>query len=164
MCTCISSCPKRRGITRRCSQRTPIATRRVCVSGWRWVGYILAEDYVRAMHLRDVLSRAVNTALKGCDALLLPAQPIPAPELGATTVEIDGTREPVRAAMLRLTQLFNITRSPVDRPPAGTTNDGWPIGMQLVGHLRATRRLIDLAARVERYSTGGDGSVGGGTG
>ncbi len=126
--------------------------------------YVLAEDYVRALHLRDVLARAVNAVLQRCDALLLPAQPIPAPELGAATVEIDGTREPVRGAMLRLTQLFNMTGHPVIALPAGTTGDGWPVGMQLVGHAGATDRLIRIARTVERYSTGGDGSVGGGTG
>ena len=83
--------------------------------------YILAEDYVRAMHLRTVLRRAVDAALKGCDALLLPTLPIPAPVLGAATVDIDGTTEPVRAVMLRLTQLFNITGHPAIAMPAGTT-------------------------------------------
>ena len=126
--------------------------------------YLLAEDYVRAMHLRDVLRHAVDAALEGCDALLLPAQPIPAPDLGVATVDVDGTKEPVRAAMLRLTQLFNITGHPAIAFPAGTTENGWPIGMQLVGHLGAARQLMRVAARVEPYSTGGEGSVGGGTG
>jgi aspartyl-tRNA(Asn)/glutamyl-tRNA(Gln) amidotransferase subunit A len=126
--------------------------------------YVLAEDYVRAMHLREVLRTAVNETLKSCDALLLPAQPIPAPELGATTVDVDGSREPVRAVMLRLTQLFNITGHPVIAIPAGTTDDGWPVGIQLVGRTDATGQLLDIAATVEAYSTGGDGSVGGGTG
>jgi aspartyl-tRNA(Asn)/glutamyl-tRNA(Gln) amidotransferase subunit A len=126
--------------------------------------YILAEDYVRALQLRNVLSGAVDRALLGCDALLLPTQPIPAPILGEATVDVDGTREPVRAAMLRLTQLFNITGHPAIAVPAGTTDDGWPVSMQLVGHLAGTTRLIQVAALVERYSTGGDGSVGGGTG
>jgi aspartyl-tRNA(Asn)/glutamyl-tRNA(Gln) amidotransferase subunit A len=126
--------------------------------------YVLAEDYVRAMHLREVLRRSVNAALEGCDALILPAQPIPAPDLGVAMVDIDGTKEPVRGAMLRLTQLFNITGHPAIALPAGTTRDGWPIGLQLVGHLGAASRLMRLAARVEPYSTGGDGSVGGGTG
>lgn len=126
--------------------------------------YLLAEDYVRAMQLREVLRTAVNDALKGCDALLLPAQPIPAPELGSATVDVDGSREPVRATMLRLTQLFNITGHPSIALPAGTTNDGWPIGIQLVGHADATSQLLEVAATVEPYSTGGDGSVGGGTG
>ena len=126
--------------------------------------YVLAEDYVRAMHLRNVLRVAVNEALQNCDVLLLPTQPIPAPELGATTVEVDGSREPVRAAMLRLTQLFNITGHPAISLPAGTTDDGWPVGIQLVGQSGTTSQLVQVAATVERYSTGGDGSVGGGTG
>lgn len=126
--------------------------------------YILAEDYVRAQHLQSVLRRSVNEAMKGCDALLLPTQPIPSPVLGAAAVDVDGTPEPVRAVMLRLTQLFNLTGHPAIALPAGTTADGWPVSVQLVGRPRATGRLLDIASTVERYSTGGDGSVGGGTG
>jgi aspartyl-tRNA(Asn)/glutamyl-tRNA(Gln) amidotransferase subunit A len=126
--------------------------------------YVLAEDYVRARHLRTVLRQSVDEAMKGCDALLLPTQPCPAPVLGATTVDIDGIAEPVRAAMLRLTQLFNITGHPAIAIPAGTTGDGWPVSVQLVGPHEATARLLEIASTVERYSTGGDGSVGGGTG
>jgi aspartyl-tRNA(Asn)/glutamyl-tRNA(Gln) amidotransferase subunit A len=126
--------------------------------------YVLAEDYVRARHLQAVLRRAVENALQGCDALLLPAQPIPAPLLGATTVDLDGTPEPVRATMLRLTQLFNMTGHPAVALPAGSTPEGWPVGVQLVGRHGRTGQLLALAAEVERYSTGGDGSVGGGTG
>jgi aspartyl-tRNA(Asn)/glutamyl-tRNA(Gln) amidotransferase subunit A len=106
----------------------------------------------------------VNAALGGCDALLLPAQPVPAPLLGATTVDVDGTAEPVRAAMLRLTQLFNITGHPAIALPSGATTDGWPLSLQLVGHIGRTRDLLNVARVVERYITGGAGSVGGGTG
>lgn len=126
--------------------------------------YILAEDYARALHLRTVLRRAVEGAMTGCDALLLPTLAIPAPTLGATTVDVDGTQEPIRAAMLRLTQLFNVTGHPAIALPAGTTDDGWPVSVQLVGRLDGTSRLIEIASVVEAYSTGGDGSVGGGTG
>jgi Asp-tRNA(Asn)/Glu-tRNA(Gln) amidotransferase A subunit family amidase len=86
------------------------------------------------------------------------------PNSGATTVDIDGFREPVRGAMLRLTQLFNVTGHPAISIPAGTTDEGWPVGVQLVGHTGATGQLLRIAATTERYSTGGDGSVGGGTG
>ena len=61
----------------------------------------------------------MDAALSGCDALLLPTQPIPAPVLGAASVDVDGAPEPVRAAMLRLTQLFNITGHPAIALPAG---------------------------------------------
>ncbi len=126
--------------------------------------YILAEDYVRAMFLRRVLTRAVSRALRGCDALILPTLPIPAPPIGAAAVDVDGQKEPVRAVMLRLTQLFNMTGHPAIALPAGRTRDGWPVSLQLVGAPNDTGGLLELAAAVELYMIGGDGSVGGGTG
>jgi aspartyl-tRNA(Asn)/glutamyl-tRNA(Gln) amidotransferase subunit A len=111
--------------------------------------YILAEDYVRALHLRTMLRRAVDRAFEGCDALLLPTLPIPAPVLGEASIDVDGTKEPVRAAMLRLTQLFNITGHPAIALPAGTTADGWPVSVQLVGRHGGTERLLAVAAAVE---------------
>jgi aspartyl-tRNA(Asn)/glutamyl-tRNA(Gln) amidotransferase subunit A len=125
--------------------------------------YILAEDYVRARFLRGVLTEAVGRALDGCDGLLLPTLPIPAPPIGAATIDLDGTQEPVRAAMLRLTQLFNLTGHPAIALPAGRTRDGWPVSMQLVGHPNDTDGLLEVAEAVA-YMIGGDGSVGGGTG
>ena len=74
--------------------------------------YLLAEDYVRARAGRDVLQREVDLALSGYDALVLPTLPIPAPPLGATTVQVGGKEESVRSLMLRLTQLFNLTGQP----------------------------------------------------
>lgn len=111
--------------------------------------YILAEDYVRALALRAMLTRAVDVALDGCDALLLPTLPIAAPLIGATTVEVAGRQEPVRAVMLRLTQLFNITGHPAIALPAGVTEDGWPVSLQLVGRTNRTDALLQVAARVE---------------
>ena len=96
------------------------------------------------------MRRAVEKALEGCDALLLPTMPIPAPILGAASVDVDGTKEPVRAVMLRLTQLFNISGHPAIALPAGVTSDGWPVSVQLVGHHGKTERLLSIAAAVER--------------
>ncbi|HVD90908.1 MAG TPA: amidase [Vicinamibacterales bacterium] len=127
-------------------------------------GYILAEDYLRAMHARTVLRRAVDRALEGLDALVLPALAIPAPPLGASSVAVGKTTEPVRAIMLRLTQLFNVTGHPAIAIPCGQGRDGLPRGLQLVGHRGGTERLLAVAAAVERQIIGGAGSVGGGTG
>src|SRR4029453_16961481 len=74
--------------------------------------YVLAEDYVRGMRIREALAREVDKALEGRDALLLPTMAVPAPLIGAATVEVDGVTQPVRAAMLKLTQLFNMTGHP----------------------------------------------------
>ena len=126
--------------------------------------YVLAEDYVRAMHARTVLRNSVDKALEGLDALLLPAVPIGAPAIGAGSVTIQGKTEPVRAMMLRLTQLFNITGHPAIAIPCGRGHDGLPRGLQLVGHRGGTERLLAVAATVERQIIGGAGSVGGGAG
>ena len=130
--------------------------------------YVLAEDYVRAMRLRDVLREEVDGALHGCDALLLPALAIPAPPIGASTVSVDGAVLPVRAAMLKLTQLFNLTGHPAIALPAGVGSDGLPRAIQLVGRRGQTARLLQIAAAAEaalqRQMTAGPGSVGGGTG
>jgi aspartyl-tRNA(Asn)/glutamyl-tRNA(Gln) amidotransferase subunit A len=125
-------------------------------------GYILGEDYVRAMRLRERLRARVDAALDHCDALLLPTQPMGAPPIGAATVEIGGTPVPVRAAMLRLTQLFNITGHPATALPAGAGRDGLPRSVQVAG--RSSAAVLAISREVERYSSGGAGSVGGGTG
>ena len=112
--------------------------------------YVLAEDYLRAMHARAALRRAVDRTLEGLDALLLPALPIGAPVLGAGSVTIGAAVEPVRAMMLRLTQLFNVTGHPAIALPCGVGRDGLPRAIQLVGHRGSTERLLAVAAAVER--------------
>ena len=112
--------------------------------------YILAEDYARALHARSVLRRAVDQALEGLDALLLPAMAIPAPPAGAASVPVGESREPVRAVMLRLTQLFNISGHPAIAVPCGRGADGLPRAIQLVGHRGRTANLLAVAAAVER--------------
>ena len=58
--------------------------------------YVLAEDYARAQRGREVLRAEVDRALADVDALVLPTLPIPAPPIGAATVEVSGKSESVR--------------------------------------------------------------------
>ena len=53
--------------------------------------------------------------------------------------------------MLRLTQLFNLTGHPAITMPCGVTNEGLPVGAQLVGRRNATSAVLDVAASIERY-------------
>jgi aspartyl-tRNA(Asn)/glutamyl-tRNA(Gln) amidotransferase subunit A len=112
--------------------------------------YLLGEDYARAMRLRAALTRAVDRALDNCDALLLPTLPIAAPRLGATTVEVAGTSEPTRAAMLRLTQLFNMTGHPALALPAPQNVDALPRSVQIVGRRHQTESLLEIGRSVAR--------------
>ena len=98
---------------------------------------------------REVLRREVDAALAGRDALILPALPIPAPPIGATTLQIGNTHEAVRSLMLRLTQLFNLTGHPALALPCGRTTSGLPCGLQLVGARLHTEDLLRAALSVE---------------
>jgi aspartyl-tRNA(Asn)/glutamyl-tRNA(Gln) amidotransferase subunit A len=112
--------------------------------------YVLAQDYVRALNGRDLLRAEVDSALAGCDALVLPTLPIAAPPRGTESVVINGAKEPVRALMLRLTQLFNVTGHPAISIPCGVTSDGLPVGLQLVGHRSQTEALLSVALIAEQ--------------
>jgi aspartyl-tRNA(Asn)/glutamyl-tRNA(Gln) amidotransferase subunit A len=111
--------------------------------------YIRSEDYVRAQNARRVLTAEVEAALDGHDALILPSMPIVPPPVGAETVSIDGKDEQVRALMLRCTQLFNVTGHPAIALPCGTTEDGLPCSVQLVGRREQTDALVRVALAVE---------------
>ena len=111
--------------------------------------YILAEDYVRAQRGRDVLTCEVREALNGRDALLLPSLPVPATKLGSPTVTVCGVEEPVRNITLRLTQLFNITGHPAISLPCGRTDEGLPVGAQIVGGRNRTSEMLEVAGAVE---------------
>jgi len=114
---------------------------------------ISAVDYLAARDMRDVLRRAVDAALGGCDALVLPTLPIVAPKLGAADVAMDnGETLPVRTAMLRLTQLFNITGHPAISLPI--RSDGLPVGLQLVGRRDRTEQLLSVSSAVSRMLLG----------
>jgi aspartyl-tRNA(Asn)/glutamyl-tRNA(Gln) amidotransferase subunit A len=113
--------------------------------------YILAEDYVRALAGRDLLRREVDAALGQHDALVLPTLPIPPPRLGASTVEVNGSAQPVRNVMLRLTQLFDVTGHPAIAIPTGLTAAGLPCSLQLVGG--QTDALLRVALACEKHIT-----------
>jgi len=111
--------------------------------------YLLAEDYVRALAGRDVLRREIDAALSQHDALILPALPIPAPPIGASTVRVGSSDESVRTIMLRLTQPFNVTGHPAISLPSGRTSNGLPCSFQLVGCRNQTDALLKVAVACE---------------
>jgi aspartyl-tRNA(Asn)/glutamyl-tRNA(Gln) amidotransferase subunit A len=111
--------------------------------------YVLGEDYARALRGRELIRREVDAALEDRDGVFLPALAIPAPKIGAATVRIGASEEPVRNIMLRCTQAFNVSGHPAVSIPCGHTTDGLPIGAQLVGVHGDTPGLLRVAKAVE---------------
>jgi aspartyl-tRNA(Asn)/glutamyl-tRNA(Gln) amidotransferase subunit A len=109
-----------------------------------------AVEYMSSQDVRTAFRRAVTAALDNCDALALPTLPIVAPPIGAVNADVSGTTEtplPVRAAMLRLTQLFNITGHPAISIPVASA--GLPVGLQLAGGRDRTEMLLRVAHTCE---------------
>lgn len=105
-----------------------------------------AAAYARAQETGAQLTREVADALAGVDVLALPTMAVTAPRLGTTEIAFGDRVEPVRAVMLRLTQLFDITGHPAITIPLGHDR-AWPIGLQLAA--RETPRLLAAAEAIE---------------
>lgn len=122
--------------------------------------HVLAVDYLKAHETARRLGQEVDRALETCDALIVPTLPLVAPPIGVSDVAIDqddgGARMPVRAAMLRLTQPFNLSGHPAISLPLPTS--GLPVGLQVVGRRHRTADLLALAAACEEaLADAGDG-------
>ena len=97
------------------------------------------RPYTRAQAAREVLREEFDEALSGVDALLMPTMPDTAPSLeDASDPGFDYGRN---------TRAADITRLPAVTVPNGT-DDGLPIGLQLMGDAFEEARLLAAAERI----------------
>jgi aspartyl-tRNA(Asn)/glutamyl-tRNA(Gln) amidotransferase subunit A len=119
--------------------------------------FVGGQHYVRAQQVRALIRADVDTALAHRDVLLAPSTPMTAPALGDRQVTLGDGPSPVRPALIRFTQPFNLSGHPSCALPCGFTAAGLPVGMQIVGRpfdeatvLRAAdafQRLTDFHTR-----------------
>ena len=93
-----------------------------------------AHLYQKAMRFRVIMRRQVMAALEGCDVLVTPAQSQPAP-LIATDTDLSSKDAVMRQFFgIRAHRgPFNLAAVPAMSIPCGFTNNGLPVGLQLVG-------------------------------
>lgn len=95
--------------------------------------FISAAAYAKAQRARVAYARAVAAAFERVDLLATPAVAAPAPFRDQETIMIGGGEVSSREALLRLTRVFNLSRSPSASVPCGFSKDGLPIGLMLSG-------------------------------
>ncbi|MSQ72906.1 MAG: amidase [Betaproteobacteria bacterium] len=107
-------------------------------------------DYARSLSRRDALIAAFERFIGGWDALLCPVSlgPAVAHIPFGTPIAIDGRDVPYFIAGTGLTSPFNLTGSPVVVLPLARSDDGLPIGVQLVGRRWGEIPLLALAESV----------------
>ena len=118
--------------------------------GARWS----AVDWANALGQRTAMYRRVHALLQRFDFLLSPTISRPALPVDHDPFEpiaIGGeTAGSVRGAWYPYLWPFNLSGHPAVSLPCGWSADGLPIGLQIVGPWYADRRVLSLAAQLER--------------
>jgi aspartyl-tRNA(Asn)/glutamyl-tRNA(Gln) amidotransferase subunit A len=110
---------------------------------------VRAADYLKALAVRREIQEEFQAAFAHVDAIIAPALPVAAPRIGENEVMIEGEKETVRSALVRLNRPANLTGDPAMSVPCGFTSAGLPIGMQLIGPHWSEARLLAIALAYE---------------
>lgn len=110
-----------------------------------------AEDFTNAVVRRKAAVNAMARFMSRYDFLVTPTLPIlPFPADAEGPAEIDGVPVTVPDSWSPYCYPANLTGQPAISLPAGFTEDGLPVGLQLIGRHLGDHRLITAAAAFER--------------
>lgn len=108
-----------------------------------------AEDFTNAAMVRQDVVNKMWRFMRGYEFLLTPTLCVPPFELNvAGPTEIDGVPVPA-AHWLSFTYPINMTGQPAATVPAGWTEDGLPVGLQIVGRHLDDAMVLRAAAAFE---------------
>lgn len=93
---------------------------------------VSAVDYINAQRLRRHFQEQLHSLFDRFKAFVLPATPVPAPNLGQRSIEWEDGQEDAGLAATRLSRPFNFAGVPVLTLPCGLTSTGLPFAMQIV--------------------------------
>ncbi len=110
---------------------------------------VRAVDYLNAFAVKREIEKEFQAAFARVDAIIAPALPIDAPRIGENELMIEGEKETVRSALVRLNRPANLTGDPAISIPCGFTRAGLPIGLQLIGAHWSEARLLAIALAYE---------------
>lgn len=109
------------------------------------------KDYVQALDERDTFMARLDQALAPWDAWLTPVAATPAfthrPAWSA--IDIDGVSYPHAIANGAYIMPFNLSGHPAVVIPMGQTQNGLPIGLQIVGKRWREMELLNVAQKVD---------------
>jgi aspartyl-tRNA(Asn)/glutamyl-tRNA(Gln) amidotransferase subunit A len=113
---------------------------------------ISGVSYLEAMRWRGPALAAHNAAVAGVDAVLAPVAPVAAPTIAESDVGNSPDAEAVIQRLTRFTRPINYLGLPSLAIPAGFTQSGLPVGMQLIGRSFDEAMLLRIGATFQRVT------------
>lgn len=111
---------------------------------------ISARDYLAARDHQSRVKQEMAAVMSDFDALVMPTAPVPAVSIDTGLIEVNGNTVDGAQILGRLTRLANFTGQSSISVPCGFTDEGLPVGLQLIGHSFGDAALLGLAAGFER--------------
>jgi aspartyl-tRNA(Asn)/glutamyl-tRNA(Gln) amidotransferase subunit A len=111
---------------------------------------VRATHYLQGLEVKRQVERDFESSFQRVDAIIAPTVPITAPLVGEGEVIIDGQKETVRSALVRLNRPANLTGHPAISIPCGFTRDGLAVGLQLIGPKWGEATLLAIAFAFEQ--------------
>jgi Asp-tRNA(Asn)/Glu-tRNA(Gln) amidotransferase A subunit family amidase len=111
--------------------------------------FFKATDLVHAMRHRHRITREYLELMKTVDAIVTPTTAMTAPRIPEEALPNGESNLPVVDALMRFIRIGNLTGFPAISVPVGYSNDGLPIGLQLLARPYEEDLLFRLARVVE---------------
>jgi aspartyl-tRNA(Asn)/glutamyl-tRNA(Gln) amidotransferase subunit A len=132
-----------REIARRLAERMTPSLRQFLERDWT------AEEFTNAVKTRKAVTNTMWRFMRRYDLLLTPTLAVPAFAAESTgPVEIDG-RDVGPSDWSPFTYVMNLTGQPAATVPAGWTEDGLPVGLQIAGRHLADETVLRASAAFE---------------
>jgi aspartyl-tRNA(Asn)/glutamyl-tRNA(Gln) amidotransferase subunit A len=112
------------------------------------------DELGQARRRAGLVREAFLEALRAADVIVMPATPFPAPRAGEMEVDIGAGRtlDVRRGAISVLTRPVNLAGLPALALPSGRSDEGLPLGAQLIGRPGEESRLLRLGRLIgERF-------------
>ncbi len=101
-------------------------------------------DVATAEELVRLVAQSVHAILQSCDAIIMPITPV-----GPFPFE-----KKMPDGIAHFTMLANMAGLPAITVPCGWSNDGLPIGVQILGRKNSEEALLDLGTRLDAAAGG----------
>ena len=125
----------------------PENKRRIMIGNFVLSSGFFDAYYLKAQKARTLLINAYNEAFEKYDALLCAVAPAPAFKFG------EKTDDPLQMYMEDVMSVPpSMAGLPALAAPAGTSSDGLPIGIQLIGPRQSDQTLLNIAKSVEEVA------------